>query len=128
MRLNGVEREYLQRRFTSVTSRELEVLFAICEGGTNDQVAQRLFIALPTLRTHVMRLNRKLSALSKTDALRIVTQSLLDGYRNGVLQATSCSDDSAASEVVAVGPGTSVGEPFAVAGPSLMVASGASCS
>jgi DNA-binding CsgD family transcriptional regulator len=81
IRLSEHERSYLERGFTGLTRREREVVFELCSGGTNDGVAQRLGIALPTLRTHLMRLNQKLGTASKGDVLRLVTSELLRGYR-----------------------------------------------
>ena len=44
---------------------------------------RRLGIALPTLRTHLMRLNQKLRTGSKSDVVRHVASLLLEGYRTG---------------------------------------------
>ncbi len=84
-RLDDDEREYLTAALGDLTDREREVVFAICEGGTNEEVARRLCIALPTLRTHLMRLNQKLGTASKTDVVGAVAARLLRGYRTGAL-------------------------------------------
>ncbi len=66
-----------------LTDREREVALAICDGGSNEAVAERMFIALPTLRTHLMRINQKLGTRSKGDVVRLMVGRLLDGYRAG---------------------------------------------
>lgn len=81
LELTPAERQYLERSLTALTVREREVVFAICTGGTNELLADRLCIALPTVRTHLMRLNQKLATTSKGDVVRFVTSKLLDGYR-----------------------------------------------
>lgn len=80
------EREFLRDRLDGLTKREREVVFALCDGGTNEGMAERLFIALPTLRTHLMRLNQKLGTTSKGDVIRYVAGLLLDGYRSSSLR------------------------------------------
>jgi ATP/maltotriose-dependent transcriptional regulator MalT len=79
------EEHYLEAALSNLTLREREVVLAICSGGTNDAVASRLCIALPTLRTHLMRLNQKLGTTSKGDVVRHAATILIDGYRRGEL-------------------------------------------
>ena len=86
------EVEFLHHNLESLTRREREVVFAICQGGTNDEVAGRLCIALPTLRTHLMRLNQKLGSTSKGDVVRWVAAALLTGYRSGSLRMPTHSN------------------------------------
>lgn len=88
IKLSEHERTYLERGLDGLTRREREVVFELCSGGTNDGVAQRLGIALPTLRTHLMRLNQKLGTASKGDVLRLVTSELLRGYRSRQIAPT----------------------------------------
>lgn len=80
------ERRHLDGELASLTQRERDVVFAICAGGANEAVAERLAIALPTLRTHLMRVNQKLGTTGKADVVRFVLARLLDGYRAGRLQ------------------------------------------
>jgi two-component system nitrate/nitrite response regulator NarL len=68
-----------------LTRREQEVIFAMCEGGTNEAIATRLNIALPTIRTHLMRLNQKLGTTSKAEVTLLVAAALIDAYRRGEL-------------------------------------------
>lgn len=83
LRLTPEERRALAEELDALTDREREVALAICDGGSNDAIAVRLFIALPTLRTHLMRINQKLGTRSKGDVVRLMVGRLLDGYRSG---------------------------------------------
>lgn len=85
LKLMESEQEFIRGHLAALTSRECEVLLAICAGGTNDSIASRLCIALPTLRTHLMRLNQKLGTASKSDLIRHAAGILIDGYRSGVI-------------------------------------------
>lgn len=87
--LSETEREYLDEVLAPLTDREKEVVYAICGGGRNEQIADRLCIALPTLRTHLMRLNQKLGTTSKSDVVRLVAGHLLEGYRGDRIQSPS---------------------------------------
>jgi len=81
------ERGFLIESLASLTPRELDVLFEICEGGTNDDAAQRLCIALATLRSHLMRLHRKLGTSRKSDLVGLVACKLIEGYRRGAINS-----------------------------------------
>ena len=81
------ERRTLERSFSDLTNREREVLFALCDGGSNEQVAARLCIALPTLRTHLMRLHQKLGTSGKSELVGLAWQRLVAAYRRGDLPA-----------------------------------------
>lgn len=83
LELSEIERIFLERSLTELTPREREVVFELCTGGTNEMLAERLCIALPTLRTHLMRLNQKLGTTSKGDVIRLVAAELIMGYRAG---------------------------------------------
>ena len=85
LRLGPSERSLLRRELTGLSEREFEVLVELCAGGRNDQVAKRLCIALPTLRTHLSRLNEKLGTLSKSELIAHAAAQVLRGYRSGVL-------------------------------------------
>ena len=52
-----------------ITAREVEVLRHIAAGRSNRDVAAALFIAEPTVKTHVAALLRKLGASSRTEAV-----------------------------------------------------------
>ncbi len=81
LELNAVEREMLGAHLTPLTEREREVVYAVCAGGQNPVIAERLYIALPTLRTHLMRINQKLGVRSKSETIRFVLARLLEAYR-----------------------------------------------
>ncbi len=81
MRLREEERALVDAVLPEITNREREVLFQIVAGGTNEQVAERMGVKLPTLRTHLMRLNQKLGSTSKSDLVRLVTQVVVLEYR-----------------------------------------------
>ena len=52
-----------------LSERELEVLRLIAEGLTNRQIAERLFLALPTVKGHNRNIYSKLQASSRTGAV-----------------------------------------------------------
>lgn len=83
LRLTPDERRSLGEELDALTEREREVALAICDGGSNEAIAERLYIALPTLRTHLMRINQKLGTKSKGDVVRLMVGRLLDSYRIG---------------------------------------------
>lgn len=86
IRLTPAERVFLDEALTEMTQRERDVVYALCAGGTNEEMAKRLSIALPTLRTHLMRLNQKLRTSSKSDVIRHIASVLLEGYRTSQIQ------------------------------------------
>ena len=52
----------------SLTPRELEVLRLVAKGQTNQQIADNLFISLPTVKKHVQRVISKLEVSDRTQA------------------------------------------------------------
>lgn len=91
LELNAVEREMLAAHLTPLTEREREVVYAVCAGGQNTAIAERLYIALPTLRTHLMRINQKLGVRSKSETIRFVLARLLEAYRKGRTSASGAT-------------------------------------
>lgn len=83
--LNQREIEFLGTALRGLTEREREVVITICGGGTNEELAERMCIAVPTVRTHLMRLNQKFGTTSKGDVIRYVMAALLCGYRSGAI-------------------------------------------
>lgn len=73
----------MSEELDALTDREREVALAICDGGSNEAIAERMYIALPTLRTHLMRINQKLGTKGKGDVVRLMVGRLLDSYRVG---------------------------------------------
>ncbi|MFT4214197.1 MAG: response regulator transcription factor [Microbacterium sp.] len=55
-----------------LTDREREVLEAMRDGLSNTQIAERLFVSLPTVKTHVSNVLAKLGAGSRTHAVAMV--------------------------------------------------------
>ncbi|MFJ4502686.1 LuxR C-terminal-related transcriptional regulator [Streptomyces sp. NPDC088864] len=66
----------------TLTGREMEVLTMIASGHSNEGIAENLFIAQATVRSHVLSILRKLSARNRTEA--VVT-----AYRQGLLSIGS---------------------------------------
>lgn len=52
-----------------LTSRELEILLLMAEGKTNQEIADELFIALKTVKTHVSNILSKLHVQDRTQAV-----------------------------------------------------------
>ncbi len=52
-----------------LTNRELEILLLMTQGKTNQEIADELFIALKTVKTHVSNILSKLSVQDRTQAV-----------------------------------------------------------
>jgi two-component system, NarL family, response regulator LiaR len=52
-----------------LTSRELEILLLMAQGKTNQEIADELFIALKTVKTHVSNILSKLQVQDRTQAV-----------------------------------------------------------
>ena len=50
-----------------LTDREEEVLEAVARGLTNNEIADRLFISLPTVKTHISHLMTKVGARNRVE-------------------------------------------------------------
>ncbi|KKI89607.1 LuxR family transcriptional regulator [Bacillus sp. SA1-12] len=53
----------------SLTAREIEILMLMAEGKTNQEIADQLFIALKTAKTHVSNILSKLEVQDRTQAV-----------------------------------------------------------
>jgi two-component system, NarL family, response regulator len=63
----------------NLTKRELEVLSAVANGRTNQQIAETLFITAGTVRVHVHGILQKLGVSDRTQAAIIaIQQKLID--------------------------------------------------
>lgn len=62
------ETEDYRNLHTDLTSRELEVLSLIAEGLSNQEIADKLFITLKTVKTHVSNILSKLEVSDRTQA------------------------------------------------------------
>ncbi|OFT74823.1 DNA-binding response regulator [Corynebacterium sp. HMSC30G07] len=70
---------------TDLTEREREVLVAIGRGWSNTEIAERMFISMPTVKTHVGRV------LAKTQS-RDRVHAALFAYRTGLVSRTDLLD------------------------------------
>jgi ATP/maltotriose-dependent transcriptional regulator MalT len=52
-----------------LSTREIEVLGLIAQGSSNQQIAERLFISLHTVKTHARRIHSKLGVERRTQAV-----------------------------------------------------------
>jgi DNA-binding NarL/FixJ family response regulator len=55
---------------TGLTKRELSILEELPAGGSNQQIAKRLFLAEQTVKFHLTNIYRKLGVSTRTEALR----------------------------------------------------------
>jgi len=97
LRVTDEEGAALRAALGVLTPRELEVVLAICEGGSNESIADRLCVALPTLRTHLMRIHQKIGSRGKSDIVRVAANVLLEAYRSGDLKSHAAREEIAAS-------------------------------
>jgi two-component system response regulator DevR len=61
-------------RRAGLSRRELEVLSVMAEGGSDREIATRLFISLNTVRKHTQNIIRKLGAHSKLEAVVVAVR------------------------------------------------------
>lgn len=74
--LLGAARREGRQQASSLSPRELEVLRLAGEGKSNRQIGEMLFLSEYTVKNHLARINEKLGASSRTEA---VTRALRDG-------------------------------------------------
>ena len=65
---NGLLRQY------SFTERELDVIALLERGYTNQQIAQELFLSIPTVKTHIGNIFKKLGVTSRGAAISAISQ------------------------------------------------------
>lgn len=68
----------LEKALDALSGREREVLMLVCGGLTNAEIADRLVIAVSTVKTHVASVLAKLGVGSRTEAASLVLQAGLD--------------------------------------------------
>jgi DNA-binding NarL/FixJ family response regulator len=69
-----------------LTPRELEILVLVARGYSNPEIARRLFVSLPTVKTHVGRI------LAKTDS-RDRVHAVLFAFSNGLVDPVRVLDE-----------------------------------
>ena len=62
-----IDRNELSKR--KISKRELEVLHLMAKGKSNQEIANELFVSLPTIKTHAANLFEKLDAKRRTQAV-----------------------------------------------------------
>ena len=78
--IQGVDREYHQLLENApLTAREREILDLIVAGCSNAQIAERLYITIGTVKTHVRNILNKLSVDDRTQAAVLALRSGLVG-------------------------------------------------
>lgn len=60
--------------WSPLTSREWQVLDLLCEGASTEEIADRLVLAVETVRTHIKHVLAKLGAHSREEAVAIARQ------------------------------------------------------
>jgi DNA-binding NarL/FixJ family response regulator len=68
----------LKKALDALTGREREVLMLICSGLSNAEIADRLVIAVSTVKTHVNSILAKLGVGNRTEAASLVLQAGLE--------------------------------------------------
>ncbi|RKI98053.1 DNA-binding response regulator, partial [Butyricicoccus sp. 1XD8-22] len=63
-----------------LTEREMEVLLLVAQGKTNQEIADDLFIALKTVKTHVSNILAKLEVQDRT-------QAVVYAFQNGLVNS-----------------------------------------
>lgn len=63
-----------ERQKLGLSARELEVLQLMAEGLSNQEIAERLFLSLPTIKTHSSKLFEKLDVKRRTQAVEKARQ------------------------------------------------------
>lgn len=67
----SIEIDHKKVKELDISNREYEVLFAISEGLSNKEIAEKLFVSESTIKTHVSNLLVKLNAKRRTQAIQI---------------------------------------------------------
>ncbi len=59
-------------RFPELTPREVDMVFLVCEGLSNKAICRREDLALPTVKSHLMNVFRKLGVCSRIELINLV--------------------------------------------------------
>ncbi|MFT5724821.1 MAG: DNA-binding CsgD family transcriptional regulator [Bacteroidia bacterium] len=65
----------LQNNSVGLSPRELEVLQHMAGGLTNQEIADRLFVSLPTIKTHTSNIYQKMDVKRRTQAIHQAVES-----------------------------------------------------
>lgn len=68
-KINNLEIDHSKIREFKLNNREYEILTYISKGYSNQEIADQLFLALPTIKTHISNLYFKLEVKSRTQAI-----------------------------------------------------------
>ena len=71
--------DYTDPELETLTDREREVLVEIAHGLSNQEIADKLFISLPTVKTHVAHILQKINARDRV-------QAVVFAYENHLVQ------------------------------------------
>ena len=63
------------RKGELLTRKEIQVVRLAAEGLSNDEIAERLFVAETTVRTHLRNINVKLDARNRMEAIALVRRA-----------------------------------------------------
>lgn len=58
----------VDKQLSQLSSREIEVLQLIAQGGSNQEIGKQLFIAEKTVKNHITRIFKKLEIKNRTQA------------------------------------------------------------
>lgn len=74
--MNGTDREYLEFSFrpcpdvaASLSKREREIVTLISQGLTNQEIAQKMFLSINTVKTYIRTTYRRLGVASRSQAV-----------------------------------------------------------
>lgn len=67
-KIEAISEQEAKNRY-HLNEREYQVLILIAEGRTNKEIANTLFLAVPTIKTHVSNLYSKLDVRNRTEAI-----------------------------------------------------------
>ena len=80
---NDSTSELVSRMADALTAREKEVLFLLARGSSNVDIAEQLSVSIPTVRSHVHHLLRKLGVSSRGQAVAIAYETgLVNAIKN----------------------------------------------
>ncbi|MCD8510422.1 MAG: helix-turn-helix transcriptional regulator, partial [Bacillus sp. (in: Bacteria)] len=66
----------LCNQLADLTKRELEVLNYLCEGCSNQEISEKLFISLITVKVHLKHIYRKLGVKNRSQAIILCKNSM----------------------------------------------------